>query len=115
MTIGTGYSPRSSGLPHAPCLINSVKTVVYLAVLALDWTAQGAPNVVVVLIDDIGFGASEYLWRTDQHAEFGKDRRDRTQIKEITTCETTKVAVTVTFDSYGRRHFGAKILGNLQL
>ena len=29
---------------------------------------QGAPNVVVVLLDDIGFGAARYFWRTLQYA-----------------------------------------------
>ena len=38
---------------------------------------DGAPNVVIVLIDDIGFGASELLRRPDQHADAREDGRGR--------------------------------------
>ena len=37
----------------------------------------GAPNVVIVLIDDLGFGA-EHLWRSDRDADARPARRERT-------------------------------------
>ena len=31
---------------------------------------DGAPNIVVVLIDDIGFWCNEHIWRLYQHPYF---------------------------------------------
>ena len=36
---------------------------------------KGAPNVVVILLDDIGFGAPEYVRRRHQHADNGFARQ----------------------------------------
>jgi arylsulfatase len=38
---------------------------------------KGAPNVVIVLIDDIGFGAATMFWRFDPDTDSGPARAKR--------------------------------------
>ena len=44
---------------------------------------QGAPNVLVVLLDDVGFGASSTFGGRDRHAERRPARRGRTEVQPL--------------------------------
>ena len=44
---------------------------------------EGAPNVVIVLIDDIGFGALERVRRADQHADAREDGGQRPALQPL--------------------------------
>ncbi len=43
----------------------------------------GAPNVLLIMTDDVGFGASQHFWRADSNAEFPPARR---AAASATTC-----------------------------
>ena len=47
------------------------------AVRASRWRPPGRPNVVYVVLDDVGFSAHGLLRRPDRHAEHRPDRRGR--------------------------------------
>ena len=44
---------------------------------------EGAPNVLIVLIDDVGFAASSAFGGPDQHAERRAARRQRSQVQPL--------------------------------
>lgn len=44
---------------------------------------KGAPNVVIVLIDDIGFGWSKYLWWSHPYTYAGFTGRSRFAFKQL--------------------------------
>ena len=44
---------------------------------------EGAPNVLVILIDDAGFGSSSRVRRTVSDAEFRTPRRQRAQVQPL--------------------------------
>ena len=44
---------------------------------------EGAPNVVIVLIDDIGFGARQRVRRADPHADAGEAGRRRAALQPL--------------------------------
>ena len=45
----------------------------------------GAPNVLIILIDDMGFGQSERLRRADPHADAGAAGQQRPALQPIST------------------------------
>jgi hypothetical protein len=63
---------------------------------------EGAPNVVIVLIDDIGFGATSGLRRADQDADAGRLAQDGLRYNNFHTtalCSPTRAAL-----KSGRNH-----------
>ena len=44
---------------------------------------EGAPNVLIVLLDDVGFGASERLRRTGADADRGASAARRAQLQPV--------------------------------
>lgn len=44
---------------------------------------KGAPNIVLVLLDDVGFGASSTFWRTRRDTDTGKAREERTALHAV--------------------------------
>ena len=44
---------------------------------------EGAPNVLVVLIDDVGFGASSAFGGPDQHADRRAAGRERPEVQPL--------------------------------
>ena len=43
----------------------------------------GAPNVLVILLDDVGFAASSAFGGPAQHADGGAPRRERPQVQPV--------------------------------
>jgi len=41
----------------------------------------GAPNVVIILIDDLGFGRHRNLWRSDPHTDARDPGQERTALQ----------------------------------
>ena len=44
---------------------------------------KGAPNVLIVLLDDVGFGATERLRRPDPHTDGGQPGRGRPEVQPL--------------------------------
>ena len=74
-----GHSPVP-GSPSASIAGRTMQESVY-SPRAERHLPEDAPNILIVIIDDVGPGSGKHLWRLDQYADAGSHRRGRHRIQ----------------------------------